>query len=182
MDQSTENVTLLVAFYLDVLREAEPFPQAKAEMLKICQGIDLANPYGLAPIEHYNAMCQYMEDQLGRDLIVKIGRNVGDTVHGSLVENGIISAEAEPLEILDGLVLAASSLIHDDKGRGWEMLDSPEPNSQVMRRTQTFNRSLQFGLLEGLVRKAPGVERVEVRYLRELARGAEFDDYLVRWF
>jgi hypothetical protein len=49
-----------------------------------------------------------------------------------------------------------------------------------MRRTQNFNSILQLGLLKGLVQKT-GVRLVEVKYLRSVAEGADYDDYLITW-
>jgi len=50
-----------------------------------------------------------------------------------------------------------------------------------MKRTQTFNSKLQFGLLKGLVSKCASVKNVKVSYLSEVAEGNEFDQYLAQW-
>ena len=70
-------------------------------------------------------------------------------------------------------------MIQDPEGRVWEIREVKE-RSIVMRRTQAFNSTLQLGLLRGLVQKT-GARVVEVKYLRSVAEGADYDDYLITW-
>jgi len=49
-----------------------------------------------------------------------------------------------------------------------------------MRKTQTFNTTLQIGLLDGLIRKS-GVFGVQVILQKEVKLGAEFDEYMISW-
>jgi hypothetical protein len=70
-------------------------------------------------------------------------------------------------------------MIEDPEGRGWEILADTSV-SLHMKRTQTFNSKLQFGLLEGLIQKAK-VSKVKVSYLKEVSEGDEFDEYFVAW-
>jgi len=52
--------------------------------------------------------------------------------------------------------------------------------SILMRKTQTFNTTLQIGLLDGLIRKS-GVFGVQVILQKEVKLGAEFDEYMISW-
>jgi hypothetical protein len=49
-----------------------------------------------------------------------------------------------------------------------------------MRRTQTFNSSLQFGLLETLISKT-GVLFPSVDLQKSVEKGDEYDEYLISW-
>lgn len=181
MNQTTEGVTLWAAFILDILREVKKLEFDISELEKICENYDLSSPYNLVPIDVYNEMCAWVENYLGDEVIVRIGNNVGATVYNSLKENTIIHEESEPVEIMESLIVAAESMIHDPEERGWEIIKCNN-NSIQMRRTQTFNSRLQFGLLEGLIGKSPQVKDIHVSYVKEVAKGDEFDEYLVQWF
>jgi hypothetical protein len=71
-------------------------------------------------------------------------------------------------------------MIKDPEKRGWEIVETG-PKHIVMRRTQTFNSTLQFGLLDELVRKTKVVSP-RVEYIKSVAEGDEFDDYKISWF
>lgn len=178
MDNSTENVTLLSIFILDVLRELDKLQIDKTEILSFCEGHDISNPYNSVPIEIYNQMCHWIEINQGETVLQNIGRNIGETIFDALIENNIILAKPNPKDVMDGLIIAASSMIQDEKDRGWELVNYGETHLQ-MRRTQTFNSGLQIGLLAGLIEKCENVKEVKVKYVKEVAQGDTFDEYLV---
>jgi hypothetical protein len=179
MNNNTENVTLLTVFILDVMREVEKETSDLSECRKIIASVNLQNPYQHVPIDVYNDLCTWVENNLGLEPLIRIGFNIGETVYTALIENAIITTGASPQETIGGLIVAAESMINDSENRGWVILDSQE-NSISMRRTQTFNSQLQLGLLKGLVEKS-GKTNVQVSYINSIANGAEFDDYLVTW-
>ncbi|MCU0393542.1 MAG: hypothetical protein MUE81_20700 [Thermoflexibacter sp.] len=180
MDNSTEGVTLLAVFINDVLVEIEKLNIDRKSIQAILEGHDISNPYNHIPMIVYNNLCHWVETNLGENTIIQVGKNIGETVHKALIENGIIQENAKPLDIIEGLVIAAASMIQDNKERGWEIIKSSD-KQLIMRRTQTFNSKLQIGLLEGLVSKCPSVSTVNVSYLKEVIKGDDFDEYLVKW-
>jgi len=180
MDNSTEKVTLLAVFINDVLTEVEKLNVDKTPIATMTKGYDLTNPYNHVPITIYNNLCAWVEETLGEPTIIAVGRNIGETVYQTLNENGIIQANSSPIDVIEGLIIAAASMIQDDKERGWEVVHTDNTSIQ-MKRTQTFNSKLQFGLLKGLVSKCASVKNVEVSYLSQVANGNEFDKYLVQW-
>ncbi len=117
--------------------------------------------------------------ELGPANLRKVGVQIGETVFEALSKSGSLPANPQPIHLLNGLVYAAANMIQDPEGRGWKVLEE-KPKYIVMRRTQTFNSILQLGLLQGLVQKT-GVRMVEVKYLRSVAEGADYDDYLTTW-
>jgi len=179
MDNSEEDVTLLTIFVLDILTAVKDQIN-NTEFFEIYQEYDLSNPYEFLPITVYNNMCTWIEQNMEESYIIKIGNNIGESVYASLTENGIISETSTPSVIMDGLIVAASAMIDDPKDRGWETIDSSS-TFILMKRTQTFNSKLQFGLLQGLIEKCPTVENVEVKYVKEVNNGYEFDEYLISW-
>lgn len=178
MNHSTEGVTLWAAFVQDILKELEHLDISSEKVAHFYSGHNIDSPYNLVPMQVYNNMCQWVEEELGEEAIIQIGKNVGETAHGGLVENGIISDNAFPLEVMEGLTVAASSMIQDPADRGWEIENSGDGFID-MKRTQTFNSKLQFGLLTGLMEKCQGIEGIEVSYVTEVAKGDEFDVYRV---
>lgn len=180
MNNSTEGVTLLATFINDVIEEVSKLNIDTTTILAYAEGYNIANLYNQVPMQIYNDMCAWVESNLGEDTLKQIGRNIGETVYEGLLSNHIIQENTTPLAIMEGLAIAASAMITDPLDRGWEIMKSGN-NSLEMRRTQTFNSKLQLGLLKGLMEKCPSVSIVEVKYVKEVAKGDEFDVYLVKW-
>ncbi len=80
---------------------------------------------------------------------------------------------------MKALKIAASTMIQDPEGRGWEII-TDEPKRIVMRRTQTFNKQMQLGLLDGLARKSQA-SGIKVDFSKEIQLGDEFDEYEMTW-
>jgi hypothetical protein len=179
MDQSTEGVTLFAVFINDVLKNYADKREDYPELFAIVAPYDLSDPFGKVPIKVYNDLCQWIEDNLGKFNLIRIGRNIGETVFTTLVVNKIIQENATPLEIMQALQKVAGEMIQDPKKRGWEILDST-PKSITMRRTQSFNSKLQLGLLDGLIRKTK-ISGVNVDYVKSLEKGDAYDEYLIKW-
>jgi hypothetical protein len=180
MDNSTDGVTLLAVFINDVLMEIQKMNVSQKDVENIIEGHDISNPYVHVPIKIYNDLCTWVEKNLGEQAIIQVGKNIGETVYPALIENGIIGADAKPIEIMEGLVIAAASMIKDHKERGWEIV-SENKDSIVMKRTQTFNSKLQIGLLNGLVSKCALVKNIRVNYLKQVDKGDEYDEYIIQW-
>jgi hypothetical protein len=179
MDNSTENVTLFAAFINDVLNLYKDKQDDYQELFDMTEHLDLSDPFNKVPMEVYNKMCDWLEDNLGKFNLIKVGRQIGETAYGGMVQANLITENAGPIEVAKALVVVASNMIQDPKGRGWEIIEESRKHI-VMRRTQTFNSKLQLGLLDGLIRKS-GVGGVKVEYVKEIETGAEFDEYKVSW-
>jgi hypothetical protein len=180
MDTSTKNVTLYAVFINDILKLYEDKKdQFAAPLFQMTREYNLMNPYNKVPIQLYNYMCSWLEEKLGPANLKKVGLQIGETVYDALIKSGNFPAQPKPLEIINGLVHVASQMIQDPKGRGWVVLKHTS-HSITIRRTQTFNSTLQLGLLRGLVQKT-GVKMVEVKYAASVAEGAPYDDYLITW-
>lgn len=180
MDHSTDNVTLAAAFVNDVLDIYKQKSATDYEILKkMTTGLDLSNPMNMVPMEVYNSMCNWIESQVGQANAKLVGRQIGRTAYEAMKSFKMISDKSTPLEVMNALVTVAGTMIKDPKGRGWVILES-HPKSIVMRRTQTFNGTLQFGLLDEIIRKT-GVLSPKIEYLRSVANGDEFDDYKITW-
>ena len=179
MDQSTENVTLFAVFVNDILKNYEAKKEDYQGLFDLTKGYDLKDPFGKVPIQLYNDLCAWIEKELGKFNLIKVGRNVGETAYGGMVANGLLKEKSTPLQIMEALVVVANEMIQDPKKRGWKVLNSTK-NAITMQRTQTFNRQLQLGLLDGLVRKS-GATGVKVDFSKSIDTGAEFDEYLITW-
>jgi hypothetical protein len=179
MNNSTENVTLYAAFIQDVIKNYQDDETTYEELLQIAKDYDISQPFNLIPIKIYNEMCAWIEENLGRFNLIRVGRNIGETVYQNMIDSKALPPNPSPFEIMKALVKAANEMIQDPLKRGWVIL-SENKNSIILRRTQTFNSVLQLGLLDGLIRKA-GVAGIKVEYLKEVRNGDEYDEYEVSW-
>jgi len=177
MDTSTENVTLQAVFVSDILSfyPASDFPQLHA----IVADIDLSAPTNQVPMAKYNAVCDWIADNIGKASIKRAGRKIGETVHGQLKQSGQLTESSTPIDAMKALKAIAEVVIKDPKQRGWELMDVGDKHL-TMRRTQTFHRELQLGLLEGLAYKSKAVAP-RVSFSNEITNGAEFDEYRITW-
>lgn len=180
MDNSTENVTLVAAFVCDVLSiYKERSPDNYQALKSMTDGYDLSNPMNMIPMEVYNKMCNWIESQVGQANAKIVGRQIGRTAFDAMKSFGLISEKSSPLEAMKALSTVATTMIKDPKGRGWVVVESGAKHV-IMRRTQTFNSTLQFGLLDEIVRKT-GVLSPKVEYSKSVSQGDEFDEYKITW-
>ncbi len=180
MDDSTTGVTLFSGFVSDLLECYEGSRETFAKgLFEMAEGLDLSDPTRPLPIQLYNDMGRWIEGNLGAASLRKAGVAIGERAYDYLVQSGTLAPESTPLEILEGLKRAASEMIQDPRGRGWEIRDVIAGRI-TMRRTQTFNCLLQEGLLQSLVSRT-GAQLVRCEHVSCTRQGAPFCDYDVTW-
>jgi len=179
MDNSTENVTLSAGVINDVLKNYQDKRQEYKELFDIANGYDYTSPTAKIPIVVYIKMCDWIENKLGKFNLIRIGRAIGESTYEMMLSNKMIVGKCAPVEVMKALIITSKIGVQDPKKRGWEILNSTD-KSILMRKTQTFNTTLQIGLLDGLIRKS-GVFGIQVTLQKEVKRGAEFDEYLISW-
>lgn len=179
MDHSTEGVTLRSGFVFAVLNQYESMKSVCRPIFEMASDLDPSHPEQMCEMSLYNDICDWIEKTFGAANIRKAGEAIGNEVYNQLVKDGALGENPSPLQILQGLKQAASFMISDPKGRGWEIVDSADKRVR-MRRTQTFNCKLQEGLLVSLVERT-GVMLPSVEHARCTRRGDEFCEYEVNW-
>lgn len=180
MDTSVENVTLNAWAVTDILDTYRNKRQDYGELFEMANGLDLSMPNNKVPLRVYVEMCNWVENKLGKFNLIKIGRSIGESTYGVMLNNKMVSeTNSTPLDIMKALIITAQKGVQDPKKRGWEIVESAE-KSIVMRKTQIFNTHIQLGLLDALVRKGK-VFGVKVDLLKEQSNGAEFDEYIITW-
>ncbi len=179
MNNSTEDVTLHSGFITDLLRSYKNL-FAMRSLFEMCEHLDLSNPTTPVPMQLYNDMCDHIESKLGPVNIRRAGVEIGKRVYQQMVETKAISSRPTPQEILQGLKIAADTMVQDPDGRGFSIIEK-ESNRIVMRRTQTFNAFLQEGLIVSLVKQSPYVNSASITYLKNVKNGDEYDDYEITW-
>lgn len=179
MDTSTDGVTLHNGFVKDLLDAIGSGPYTRAA-LQLVEHVDLETPNQFVPIAAYNDLCEWIVREIGPATLRDAGRFVGRRAFEAMESFGSVSRADGPIEVLRALKVAADTMISDPKGRGWTILEE-EPRRAVLRRTQTFHPVLQEGLLPEIVNLSDQVTLAQVRYLRSVAEGAEYDDYEVWW-
>ena len=181
MDNSTDKVTLAAAFLSDILQIYKAKPREDYEhLLKMTEGLNLSSPMNMVPIETYNNMCDWIEQSVGQANARLVGKRIGRTAYEAMKSYKMVHEKSTPLEAMTALQTIANTMIKDPKKRGWEILEST-PKYLLMKRTQTFNSTLQFGLLDEIIRKT-GVLSPKVEYIKSVRKGDEFDVYKISWF
>lgn len=66
MNNSTEGVTVLGVFFLDVLNVYKEKPEIHAELQKIVGSLDLTDPNKMQPMHVYNKMLDWIPENLGK--------------------------------------------------------------------------------------------------------------------
>ena len=180
MKRSTDGVTLYSGFIFDLLSAYERNRTTfAAPLFEMAGHLDKDQPTQLVPIELYNDMCRWIEDNLGAASLRNAGTAIGDRAYDFLTQGEQLPRDPSPLQILQGLQHATSTMIQDPEGRGWAILETGE-NRIVMRRTQTFNCLLQEGLLKSLVNRT-GARLPAAEQIACARQGADFCDYAVTW-
>jgi hypothetical protein len=178
VDHSTEGVTLLTGFVHDVLGEYQHMKKVCGPAFALAKDLDAGKHDDWCSITIYNDVCQWIEANVGAASIRQAGIAIGHRVSENIVKNGKMTSPT-PLAMLEALKWAASVMIRDPKGRGWEIL-SAEDGDIHLRRTQTFNCTMQEGLLLSLVERT-GVEGADVRHDKCTQRGDEYCEYRLTW-
>lgn len=178
MDDSVEDVTLLTGFVFDVLKEYENVRRLCAPAFELARNLDPHQPRARCPITVYNNVCDWIETNVGTASIRNAGRAIGKRAYSSMVDAGKLF-DPKPQEVMEALVWAADTMIHDPKRRGWLILECTE-RKIIMRRTQTFNCILQEGLLLSLVERT-GVLMPSVKHVRCTRIGDPYCEYVVSW-
>ena len=181
MDHSTDNVTVMGEFFLPILEIYKGRVTILDSIQEIIKDLDLSDPKKMHPMQKYNEVLDWIDDNLGRANAVITGKTIGNPIFDYLTGGGMIKQDANPSEIMRALDSLARIVISDPKDRGWEFL-ADEPTRLVMRKTQTFNANIQCGVLEGLLSRCKSVRNPQVRLIAEVKNGAEFDDYELSWF
>jgi predicted hydrocarbon binding protein len=178
MDNSTAGVTLLNGFVTDILAEYQHLKRVCGPAFELAKGVDRSRPTDYCSIDIYNDVCTWIEQNVGEMSIRQAGIAIGRRVAANIIEQGKMTSPT-PIAMMEALKWAASVMIKDPKGRGWEILDQND-HSITMRRTQTFNCKMQEGLLVSLVEKT-GVEGADVEHAKCTKRGDEFCEYRLSW-
>ena len=179
MNPSTKDVTLYSGFIFDVLSEYRAMERVCRPAFEMARHLDPNDPLHLAPISTYNAICDWIEKNVGVASIRDAGRAIGARVYARMVKDAKLGSAPPPSAILHELRRVASVMIQDPLHRGWEIVEDL-PRRIVIRRTQTFNCMLQEGLLLALVEKT-SVLMPAARHLRCTRAGAPYCDYEVTW-
>lgn len=176
MDHSTHDVTLLSGFLFDVAREyrGRPIFQQIEGMLA---GLDPHKPDAWVPISAYNRLCEWVEQRVGSTSIQRAGEAI--VARAAPHMHGWRGERLEPGDLLREAERLSHVLIRDPKGRGWQLLEE-RPCEAVVRRTQTFNCTLQEGVLRALLERA-GLVSVLIEHARCTRRGDPFCDYRLSW-
>lgn len=179
MDCLIDKVTLDAWTISDILKNYQGKEVDYRELFDMAKGYDLSKPSNKVPIRLYVEMCSWIENKLGKFNLIKIGRNIGESTYKVMVSSNLANENSSPFEIMNALIVTAQKGVRDEQKRGWVVLNHDE-QSILMRKTQVFNASIQLGMLDYLVRKSK-VMGVKVNLVAEIAKGAEFDEYLITW-
>jgi hypothetical protein len=66
MNNSTQGVTLSSAFVKDIIDLYDGKESFQKELKRMASGLDLSSAMKFVPMETYNAMCDWIESQIGQ--------------------------------------------------------------------------------------------------------------------
>lgn len=178
MDESSDGVTLMTGFVFDVLTEYQHMRRVCGPAFELAKGLDPSRQDEWCNMSIYNDVCTWIEKNVGASSIRQAGIAIGARISENIVKSNKMT-NPTPIAMMEALKWAASVMIRDPKGRGWEIL-SHEDGSIRMRRTQTFNCKMQEGLLLSLLDRT-GVDGTDVNHHKCTARGDEFCEYHLTW-
>lgn len=178
MDESTDGVTLLSGFVFDVLAEFETMRGVCAPAFAMVEHLERDDPDTWVPLQLYNDVCDWLEKNVGTATIRRAGEAIGQRAFAAMVAANKIAVPT-PKTMMESLAWAASTMIQDPKGRGWQVVSSAE-TKLVMRRTQSFNCLLQEGLLLSLIQRC-GVLMPSVAHRTCTRRGDAYCEYDLGW-
>jgi hypothetical protein len=178
MNQSTDGVSLMTGFVFDVLAEYQNVRKLCGPAFELASGLDPARLDEWCPMQLYNDVCTWIEINVGASSIRRAGVSIGSRIHARAVAGRQIDT-ADPLAMVEAVAWAATTMVRDPEGRGFE-IRAREPKRIEVRRTQTFNCLLQEGLLLALVERT-GVLMPSVRQIRCTRQNDEYCDYEIRW-
>ena len=179
MNASIDKVLLDAWTITDILKNYFGKELDYKPLFDMVKGYDLTRPNNKVPIKLYIDMCSWIEQNLGKFNLIKIGRNIGESTYKVMLAQDLATENSSPLEIMNALIITAQKGVRDEQKRGWIVLEHSDRRI-TMRKTQVFNSSIQLGMLDYLVRKTK-VMGVKVELIREVAKGFEFDDYCISW-
>lgn len=179
MDDSTDGVTLFSGFITGIVDQYRRDAALHATLRGMTQRADYGDPLKPAPMADYNALCAFLEKQLGKAELIKAGGVVGSHAYAQMMLDGKLGRNPGPVQVLSELKRVADVMIQDPKRRGWEILEV-SPASVRLRRTQSFNCVLQEGLLRSLVERT-GVAGLRVNHEPCTRQGAPYCEYAVTW-
>ncbi len=179
MKEPKEEVYIDAWTIADIINNYQDKRSDYPDLFEIVKGFDLSKPDGKIPFRVYVELCDWIEKNLGRFNLIKIGRRIGETTYKLMVEGKMVTPDSKPIDVMKTLVQMAQKGVHDPKKRGWEIVSFTD-KSILMRKTQLFNTHIQVGLLDSLVRKCK-VFGVQVNLVKEESKGDEYDEYQITW-
>lgn len=171
---------VLGVFFLNVLDIYKGKPEIHAQLERIVKDLDLSDPNKMQPMSKYNELLDWVDVNLGKANAKITGKKIGETIFHFLVSEKAITDDAKPIEVMKALAVLATNVIKDPKNRGWDIIVD-ENERIVMRKTQTFNTNIQFGVLEGLLFKCKSIRSPMVQLVKDVKKGDEFDEYELTW-
>ena len=150
------------------------------ELFKKAKRVDISNPLAQIPLSFLNELIEWIEQELGPANVKMIGTILGETAFEELKANKQLPEKSSPKEAIEKLILVLQSIVQDPFRRNLQVLEV-QNNFARVRRTQTFNPTVQIGMIETFVRKA-GIAFPRTRLVRDYKNGPEYDEYEITWY
>ncbi len=182
MNDMTKSTTLKAAWVTHLLQEIQqrPEPIDNTVLMDYCEAYDLGQSSCMVPLQVYQDICDWIEQELGEQAILEIGFQIGENTFQDLMEEGKIDAQAKPQRLLEELQTTTDTMVRDPRGKNWEIAEIQE-QSIKMSLNQNFHSKLQLGLLRGFVQKCTSINEVEVSYQpKETAENGQ-EECIIYW-
>ena len=169
---------LIVRKILDQYEKASP--DITKGLFQIAAKMDISNPNTQVPLNHLNELIGWIEKNLGPANLKMIGNILGETAFENLMAKKALPVKVSPKEAIEKLILVLQAIIQDPFNRYLKVVEIQDKSARV-RKTQTFNNTVEIAIIESFIRKA-GVNFPRTRLIRDYQKGPEYDEYEITWF
>lgn len=177
MEDLSQNVRIKAEVVQDVLRLCETKYHDLVSSLLDCVAYDVSNPETMVPFEAFYAMCEQLEQKIGKLQTKLIAREWGKELYEKMIKRKLVEHRPRPLELV-GAFLAMVNQYLD--GTEWGMVDSGDEYfviSDHILCPPTF----QNGIFETFISKCGKVLYTHQVQKRSDPERKDFDQMMVTW-
>ena len=177
MGNSKQNVKIKAEVVQDILRLCETkFHDIVSDLLE-CVAHDVSNPETMVPYEAYYAMCELLEQKLGKLQTKLIAREWGKELYDKMVKRKIVEPRPGALEMVAGFVTLMGQYT---EGGDWGLVDSGS-EFVVIEDNLFCPPTLQNGIFEAIISKCGKVLYPHQSQRRSNPANKDFDQMMVTW-
>lgn len=177
MENSRQNVRIKAEVVQDVLRLCETKFHDLVSSLLESVAFDVSNPETMVPFESFYAMCELLEQKIGKLQAKLIAREWGKELYDKMLKRKLIDHRPRPLELAGAYISMVNQYID---GAEWGLIDSGS-EFFVMKDNLLCPPTFQSGIFESFISKCGKVLYTHQVQKRSDPEMKGFDQMMVTW-